>query len=154
MGVDLDALMASIRDDGGYLTSERGPISPMFYRDVPATLVEADSEDATFIPSGLFAAALTPGVVSEQAGRIIVPVLHINAAHDVSPNPRAELACYRSARHLTLYEQPGAAHCNFEPSRAELYGVVANWVHSVAASTLGVGREAVASELALAAQTG
>jgi pimeloyl-ACP methyl ester carboxylesterase len=78
---------------------------------------------------------LQPGYVSADAAAIDVPVFVAAGERDVVPDLHAEPAAYRSARDVTLYRQPRAAHMhNFAGTRSLLWDRLASWYATCAAT--------------------
>ena len=116
--------------------------------DVPKELVERDVPDyaaphdgsplppwrSATIPE-IAVDLLNPGYVAADAAAIDVPVLVAAGERDVVPDLHAEPAAYRSARDVTLYRQPRAAHMhNFAGTRAMLWDRLASWYATCAAT--------------------
>jgi len=117
------------------------------WEDVPRELVQADVgsgfpvREAATPPWGSATvpacaiSMLDRGVIAREAARIEVPVFVGVGERDVCPDPHAEPAAYRSARDVTLYVQPRAAHMhNFAGTRELLWERLVLW-------SLGVGSE-------------
>jgi pimeloyl-ACP methyl ester carboxylesterase len=117
----------------------------MFHReDVDPTLRDADVGSGfplrsvmppwgtAFAPPA-FASAVTPGVVTVEAGAIEVPLFLAVGDRDVCPDPRAEAAAYRSARDITLAVLPRMAHIhNFASTRDQLWVRLHAWGEALA----------------------
>jgi pimeloyl-ACP methyl ester carboxylesterase len=114
--------------------------------DVPAAVVDRDVS-GYFAPPGdplapwrsatvpeIAPALVEPGYVSADAAAIDVPVFIAAAERDVVPDLHAEPSAYRSARDVTLYRQPRAAHMhNFAGTRELLWDRLADWYGTCAA---------------------
>ncbi|OBG42436.1 lysophospholipase [Mycobacterium alsense] len=97
--------------------------------DVPADVVAADCVTAKSVVPRVFGTAMIPGVVAEHAARIDVPVLLGYGVVDVSPDPRAEAALYRSSPDITTVVLADSAHChNMASSRHRLWSRLLGWV--------------------------
>jgi pimeloyl-ACP methyl ester carboxylesterase len=121
--------------------------------DVPGEFVQADLGSgfpvrqagtppwgSASVP-GCAMSLLEPGCVAREAARIDVPVFVGVGERDVCPDPHAEPAAYRSARDVTLYVQPRAAHMhNFAGTRALLWERLAVWMLGVGAERWSVRR--------------
>lgn len=107
------------RDVAGYLAPESDtPPPPWRSPTVPEIAIDL----------------IQPGYVSADAAAIDVPVFVAAGERDVVPDLHAEPAAYRSARDVTLYRQPRAAHMhNFAGTRALLWDRLAAWYASCAA---------------------
>jgi alpha-beta hydrolase superfamily lysophospholipase len=101
---------------------------PMFYSaDVPPALIEADEQDATVVPLGLARELLNAEKAVEWAARIRTPI-YLGLGELEVPAPLTEPATYRSSHAITVFVQPGAAHCaNFAQSRLLLWTDVIAW---------------------------
>jgi pimeloyl-ACP methyl ester carboxylesterase len=96
--------------------------------DVPADVVEADSVTAKSVVPRIFGTAMIPGVVAEHAALIDVPVLLGYGVVDVSPDPHAEAARYRSSPDITTVVLADSAHChNMASSRVWLWRRLLAW---------------------------
>jgi pimeloyl-ACP methyl ester carboxylesterase len=100
--------------------------------DVPADVVAADSVTAKSVVPRVFGTAMIPGVVAQHAARIDIPVFAGYGEVDVSPDPRAEAALYRSSRDITTVVLADSAHChNMASSRHRLWQRLLAWVATV-----------------------
>ncbi|MCV7092772.1 alpha/beta hydrolase [Mycobacterium interjectum] len=100
--------------------------------DVPADVVAADCVTAKSVVPRVFGTAMIPGVVSEYAARIGVPVLLGYGVVDVSPDPRAEAGLFRGSPDITTVVLPDSAHChNMASSRHRLWRRVLDWAATV-----------------------
>jgi pimeloyl-ACP methyl ester carboxylesterase len=119
-----------------YFDGPREPMQGWFHLDdVPAEVAEADA--AVSVVPRIFGTAMIPGVVTEHAARIDVPVLIGYGAVDVSPDPRAEANRYSSCPDITTVILAASAHChNMASSRHRLWRRLLDWVATV------VGEEA------------
>jgi alpha-beta hydrolase superfamily lysophospholipase len=114
------------------------------WEDVPDSIAMHDTEWAVGHGSGVMPVwrsatgpevsrtMLSPGVVAEEAAAIAAPVFLGIAERDVCPDPHAEPSAYRSARDITLFIQPRAAHMhNFAGTRQMLWDRVTTWIEAV-----------------------
>jgi alpha-beta hydrolase superfamily lysophospholipase len=101
--------------------------------DVPEDVIAADDAAESRVPVHAAAEVTTPGFVQRFAVEIDVPVfLGLGGVLDVSPDPHAEPAQYRSAKDVTLHVVDGSAHChNFAGGRTGLWDRIAAWVPTV-----------------------
>jgi len=75
---------------------------------------------------------LGPGVITDEAAKIDVPVFIGNGETDVCPDPRAEPAAYRSSPDITTFVLPRSAHMhNFAGTRAQLWERLHAWAHGL-----------------------
>jgi len=134
--LDANAIFTQMVATNGYYAVPREVMRPVFYGPqptVPDALIAADERDATPFPKGLMDEGLIPGIVAREAATLTSPVLYVAAAHDFCANAQAEGAVFHCAQLFTAYTQAGAAHCNFEESRQDLWRVIAGWTRMVAA---------------------
>ncbi|HTY34517.1 alpha/beta hydrolase [Mycobacterium sp.] len=100
--------------------------------DVPADVVAADCVTAKSVVPRVFGTAMIPGVVAEHAAQIDVPVLLGYGVVDVSPDPRAEAALFRSSPDITTVVLADSAHChNMASSRHRLWRRLLDWAATV-----------------------
>ncbi|BBZ74174.1 alpha/beta hydrolase [Mycobacterium paraseoulense] len=116
-----------------YFEGPREHLQSWFHlSDVPAGVVAADRVVATSMVPRVFGTAMIPGVVAEHAALIDVPVLIGYGAVDVSPDPRAEAAVYRSCPDITTLVVADSAHChNMASSRHRLWRRLLGWAATV-----------------------
>ena len=116
-----------------YFEGPRESLQSWFHLpDVPADVVAADCVTARSVVPRAFGTAMIPGIVAEHAARIDVPVLVGYGAVDVSPDPRAEAALYRSSRDITTLVVDDCAHChNMASGRHRLWRRLLDWVATV-----------------------
>lgn len=112
-----------------YFAGPREHLQGWFHlADVPADIVAADAVTAVSVVPRVFGTAMIPGIVAEHAARIDVPVLLGYGVVDVSPDPRAEAALYRSSPDITTVVLAGSAHChNMASSRHRLWRRLLAW---------------------------
>jgi pimeloyl-ACP methyl ester carboxylesterase len=104
------------------------------YPDEPRSLVDEDVEGYPLRPDGHVPARasasvppaavsmLTPGIVTDEAAMIDVPVLIVAGEIDVNTDFDAERATYRNAPSVDTMRLPRAAHMhNFASSRERLW---------------------------------
>ncbi|OBB92597.1 alpha/beta hydrolase [Mycobacterium sp. 852002-40037_SCH5390672] len=116
-----------------YFEGPREHLQSWFHlADVPADVVAADCSTAKSVVPRVFGTAMIPGIVAEQAARIEVPVLVGYGEVDVSPDPRAEAALYRSCPDITTVVVADSAHChNMASSRHRLWRRLLAWAATV-----------------------
>jgi pimeloyl-ACP methyl ester carboxylesterase len=117
-----------------YVQGDREMLIPWFHLDdVPRAVVEADTATTlTVVPRAAAAASSLPGIGSDLAALIEVPVFLCYGDVDVSPAPHAEPAFFPSSRDVTLYVLAAAGHChNMASSRAVLWDRLAAWCEAV-----------------------
>jgi pimeloyl-ACP methyl ester carboxylesterase len=116
-----------------YFEGPREHLQSWFHlADVPADVVTADSVTAKSVVPRVFGTAMIPGVVAEHAARIDIPVFLGYGAVDVSPDPRAEAALYRSSPDITTVVLADSAHChNMASSRHRLWRRLLAWAATV-----------------------
>jgi alpha-beta hydrolase superfamily lysophospholipase len=113
------------------------------WEDVPESIAVRDTEWAVGRGAGTMPGwrsatgpevsrtMLSPGVVAHEAAAIAAPVFLGIAERDVCPDPHREPSAYRSARDITLFIQPRAAHMhNFAGTRQMLWDRVAKWIEA------------------------
>ena len=112
----------------------RAGLHGLFYLDdVPQAVRDADAAAESTLPGIAGYAAALPGMAAADAAAIDVPVLVGFGAVDTSPDPHAEVACYRSSRHVTLHVLAGSAHCtNLAATRREQWDVLHDWATALA----------------------
>ncbi len=116
-----------------YIDGDRAPMRSWFHLDdVPAAVIEADeAETLTVVPRRCAAESSTPGATIDAAGSVRVPVFVGYGVVDVSPDPHADAACYRSSSDVTLYVLEGSAHChNMASTRHLLWDRLLGWCTS------------------------
>jgi pimeloyl-ACP methyl ester carboxylesterase len=126
-----DEVMASVPIPGAeYHELDRSFARLVFhFDDVPDDVVDADNTAAVAIPGPLLAAASTPGITTELAAGIDVPVLIGCGERDVVPDPHQEPAAYRSSKDVTLMVLERSGHChNFASTRHRLWRRLAQWI--------------------------
>lgn len=75
---------------------------------------------------------LGPGVVTEEAAAITVPVFIGNGEIDTVPDPRAEPAAYPRSSDITTMVLPRASHMhNFAGTRAILWSRLESWARGI-----------------------
>ncbi|MGW1029095.1 alpha/beta fold hydrolase [Streptomyces sp. NPDC002577] len=113
-----------------FLASDRAPMRSWFYLDdVPDTVVETDwATTLTVVPRRPAAQGAVPGIASEAAAAVDVPVFLGYGDIDVSPGPHQEAAFFANSRDVTLYVLAGSAHChNMATTRHLLWDRLLRW---------------------------
>ncbi|MGA8545467.1 MAG: alpha/beta hydrolase [Mycobacterium sp.] len=96
--------------------------------DVPPTVVETDTRMTRSVVPRCFSAGAIPGVVSEQAALVDVPVLLGYGEVDVSPDPSAEAQFFARSTDITTVVVPGSGHChNMASTRHLLWQQLLEW---------------------------
>jgi len=126
---DVNELQAGLVPDG-YLATPREAMRKLFYwPDVPFEIVEADEANGSLTPSTLGRAALTPGVVHDDARQIIIPVVLVQSEIDTSPAPEREPGYFPAAKSVELQIMPQAAHCqNLAATREQHWIALNEWI--------------------------
>lgn len=119
-------------------------VYPFHFEDVPSDILAADMAGgypirtqcppwgSATIPDCAVQMML-PGVVSNEAAAVRVPVFVGNGERDVCPDPRAEPGAYRASNDITTMIVPQMAHMhNFASSRDVLWDRLAGWYLDVA----------------------
>jgi pimeloyl-ACP methyl ester carboxylesterase len=117
-----------------YVQGDRDMLISWFHLDdVPRSVVEADTATTlTVVPRAAAAASALPGIGSDLAATIEVPVFLGYGDVDVSPAPHAEPAFFPASRDVTLFVLAGAGHChNMASGRAMLWDRLAAWCETV-----------------------
>ena len=148
------------RPDGSWLTFDRESSSrpestdrgdsltwAFHYLDVPEEIVKADMTDyptrlgnlpvwGSATTPGCVRLMPKPGVVSEQAAAIEVPVFIGVGEIDIVVHPREEPAAYSRAQDVTVHIHPKMAHMhNFAGNRTQLWDRLAAWVDGIAVTS-------------------
>ena len=120
---------------GDYIPSDHAAFVETFHwDDVPADVLKVDEALVVETPRMIGAAATTMGIVSEDAGRISVPVYICLGERDVSPRPYDEPHYYKSSPYVTLHILPRSGHCqNFASTRREMFERIDGWLRSIPA---------------------
>ena len=116
-----------------YIEGDRAPMRSWFHLpDVAEEVVAADdAATLTVVPRRCAAQSSTPGVTLDAASRARVPVFLAYGEVDVSPDPRADAACYCSSPDVTLYLLAGSGHChNMATTRHRLWDRLLGWCAS------------------------
>jgi alpha-beta hydrolase superfamily lysophospholipase len=113
-----------------YWTLDRRLTRASFHwEDVPEDIMAADDALNVEVPYLLSSQSITAGIVSEDAGRIRVPVFICLGERDVSPDPHAEPGYYRGSRDVTLLILPRSGHCHtFAGTRRVLWDRMMRWI--------------------------
>ncbi len=120
--------------DEAFARESRTYTRQVFYANtVPPALIEADEQDATVVPMGLFQDVYTQShQAAALAAQISTPV-YLGFGEAELPAPRAEVASYGAALSITLFILAGAPHCaNFAPNRRLLWDDLAAWCRAKA----------------------
>jgi pimeloyl-ACP methyl ester carboxylesterase len=128
----LEQSLAAFADP--YVQGDRQMLVSWFHlEDVPRTVVDTDTATTlTVVPRAAAAASALPGIGSDLAAVIDVPVFLCYGAVDVSPAPHAEPAFFPASRDVTLFVLAGAGHChNMASSRGVLWDRLASWCETV-----------------------
>ena len=137
MADDVRANLSAHVAEQGYALPDRTTMRHYFHAaNVPEAVIAADNAQASLTPNSYGRLAIVPGGVAKEAGAITAPVYLHFADIDVSPDPYAEPACYRGARHVTLTTLPNAAHChNFASSRVASWQMLDRWIDMIGATS-------------------
>ncbi|MBV9511565.1 MAG: alpha/beta fold hydrolase, partial [Caulobacteraceae bacterium] len=106
---------------GDYWLLDHAGIAESFHwGDVPRDVRAVDEELAVEVPALLSNQSISMGIVSEDAGRIGVPVYICLGERDVSPRPYDEPSYYKGSPYVTLHILPRSGHCqSFASTRME-----------------------------------
>jgi pimeloyl-ACP methyl ester carboxylesterase len=112
-----------------YIEASRDQLQGWFHLpDVPPTVVEADTLTTRSVVPRCFSAAAIPGVVTEEAALVDVPVLLGYGEVDVSPDPSTEAQFYARSTDITTLVVPGSGHChNMASTRHLLWQQLLEW---------------------------
>jgi pimeloyl-ACP methyl ester carboxylesterase len=112
-----------------YIEASRDQLHAWFHLpDVPPAVVEADTSTTSSVVPRCFSAAAIPGVVSEEAALVDVPVLLGYGEVDVSPDPTVEPRFYAHSTDVTTLVIPGSGHChNMAATRHMLWQRLLEW---------------------------
>jgi pimeloyl-ACP methyl ester carboxylesterase len=118
----------------GYERVNRALISSTFHwEDVSPQALAADEAMSTAFLS-IMAWEARHAHTAQEAAAIQTPVFLAFGERDVSPDPWAEPAFYRSSPDITLYRLPRTAHChNFAPLRRRLWDRLDAWIAAASA---------------------
>ncbi len=121
-------------EKGDYWLLDHAAIAESFHwDDVPRDVLAVDEQLAVHVPQMLSWQSTTMGIVSDDAGRITVPVYICLGERDVSPDPHAEPAYYKGSKDVTLHILPRSGHCqSFAGTRTEMYDRIHRWIGSIA----------------------
>ena len=99
---------------------------------VPRDVLTVDEQLAVEVPHTISWQSTSGGIVSEDAGRIDVPVYICLGERDVSPRPYDEPHYYSASPYVTLHILPRSGHCqSFASTRLEMYDRIDKWVRSL-----------------------
>jgi alpha-beta hydrolase superfamily lysophospholipase len=106
--------------------------SVFHWDDVPAEVLAADDALASRRQGTTGFIGQIPGIVSDDAAAVEVPLFLGFAERDVSPDPWREPASYPSCSDITLHVLSRAGHChNFASTRGEQWDRIARWLASL-----------------------
>lgn len=116
-----------------YGRRDRSTLRQTFHwEDVPDAVLAADDALLVDVPYVLSTQSITKGIVSEDAGRIDIPVYINLGERDVSPDPYAEPSYYKKSKDITLHILPRSGHCqNFASTRHEMWDRIDLWIKSI-----------------------
>lgn len=119
-----------------YSSNDRAAMHENFHwDDVPAAVIAVDDSLAVETPTSIGFDSIRTRIVAEDAARIEAPVYICLGERDVSPDPHAEPAYYRSSSDITLHILPRSAHCqNFASTRHQMWNRMHLWARSVASA--------------------
>jgi pimeloyl-ACP methyl ester carboxylesterase len=123
-----------------YMTGDRAPLRSWFHLDdVPDDLIDVDDATTlTVVPRRCGAGSTVPGITADAAAAVEVPVLLAYGEVDVSVDPHAEPAFFRSSSDVTLYVLPRSGHChNLAGTRHRLWDRLLWWCETAVTPTLG-----------------
>jgi len=117
-----------------YWMLDRATVHATFHWDVSSEVLAYDDSICVGVPNILRMQAMITGIVSEDAGRIEVPVFICLGERDISPDPHAEPSYYKRSTDVTLHILPRSGHCHhFASTRNMMWHRVDGWIKSVAA---------------------
>lgn len=118
---------------GDYWLLDHASIAEGFHwEDVPRDVLAVDEALAVEVPLMISNQSITGGIVSEDAGRIAVPVYICLGQKDVSPRPYDEPSYYKSSPYVTLHILPKSGHCqSFASTRMEMIDRIDGWIRSI-----------------------
>ncbi len=100
--------------------------------DVPDAVFDARDAAMTSSPGIAGVSCLLPGIVSDAAAAIDVPVFCGWAERDTSFDPRAEVGSYAGSRDVTLHILEGSAHTtNMGETRQVQWRRIDRWISSL-----------------------
>ncbi len=106
--------------------------STFHWEDVPDAVLAADDALLVDVPYVLSTQSIMAGIVTQDAGRIAVPVYICLGETDVSPDPHAEPGFYKGSPDVTLHILPRSGHCqNFASTRAVMWDRIDAWIRSI-----------------------
>jgi pimeloyl-ACP methyl ester carboxylesterase len=117
-----------------WLLDHASLVEGFHWNDVPPDVLKVDEALAVEVPQMISNASTTQGIVSEDAGRIKVPVYICLGERDVSPRPYDEPHYYNSSPYVTLHILPRSGHCqSFASTRMEMIERIDGWIRSIPA---------------------
>jgi len=120
---------------GDYWLLDHSAIAESFHwDDVPRDVLAVDEALAVEVPALLSNQSITMGIVSQDAGRIAVPVYICLGERDVSPRPHDEPGFYKSSPDVTLHILPRSGHCqSFASTRMTMIDRIDGWIRGIPA---------------------
>lgn len=120
---------------GDYWLLDHAGIAESFHwNDVPADVLKVDEALAVEVPQMISNGSTRMGVVSEDAGKIAVPVYICLGERDVSPRPHDEPGYYTASSDVTLHILPRSGHCqSFASTRMDMIDRIDSWIRSIPA---------------------
>jgi pimeloyl-ACP methyl ester carboxylesterase len=121
------------QDIDTYFLIDRPSFNDLFYGpEVPQNVIDADIALATVAPRQAWLEAVASHAIVQHAASIDAPVFLCYGSGDLSPNPRAEPAAWRSSNDITVLLLEDTAHChNLAGTRASLWDRLCGWATSV-----------------------
>ncbi|MDO7841764.1 alpha/beta hydrolase [Sphingomonas immobilis] len=118
---------------GDYWLLDHAGIAESFHwDDVPRDVLKVDEELAVEVPTLLSNQSTQIGIVSDDAGRITVPVYICLGERDVSPRPHDEPSYYKRSGDVTLHILPKSGHCqSFASTRMQMIDRIDGWIRSL-----------------------
>lgn len=118
---------------GDYWLLDHAAIAETFHwNDVPGDVLAVDEALAVKVPQVISNQSTQMGIVSNDAGRIDVPVYICLGERDVSPRPHDEPGYYKGSRDVTLHILPKSGHCqSFASTRMEMIDRIDGWLRSI-----------------------
>jgi pimeloyl-ACP methyl ester carboxylesterase len=120
-------------DEEDYILHDRALLHKSFHwDDVAAQVIAVDDSLNVEVPCTLSRQSTMMGIVTEDAGRIAVPVYICLGERDVSPDPYSEPSYYKSSPDVTLHILPRSGHCqNFATTRGQMYARIGGWIRGI-----------------------
>jgi pimeloyl-ACP methyl ester carboxylesterase len=120
-------------DEEDYILHDRSVLHKSFHwDDVAAQVIAVDDSLNVEVPCTLSRQSTMMGIVTEDAGKVAVPVYICLGERDVSPDPYSEPSYYKSSCDVTLHILPRSGHCqNFATTRGEMVARIGGWIRGV-----------------------